>query len=275
MRFSPDSRWLALPPGSAVVYNNGAPRPHQLWTLIIGQLRDYVEANVRALLAQVTPTVDQSLLGGRLLNVVAPPSGSRSRSCSARSRERWAPARRSESMAGAARPMLVWDWRSSSSEPSSPDRLAVVALTPGAGTDPIIDLVVASPVELQSAERRPVVGKRRITPRTSGRRPSGGHGPGTASRNRPPSVERKAGFQIGMTTGPGMQVRGFSIRLEAVQAASTSVTVDLTGLEISLLAQEISKLVGAVAGDATISTRVGPGIGQHRGRPPEWNPVQR
>jgi hypothetical protein len=236
--------------------------PVQLWALITGQLRDYVEANVRALLAQVTPTVDQSLLGGRLLSVVAPPPGNPIADL----------LREIVGALGPGRPVRIHGWRRTPNaglglalvltDPNSPGRLAVVALTPGAGAaDPIIDVVVmpGAPLIFPAPSTGEWSATVTITAQNQWEASSGpGMNPGPPAGTASIQVERKTGFQIGMTAGPGMRVKGFAIKLEAIQTASTSVTVDLIGLEISLLAQEISKLVGAVAGDTAASTGSGP-----------------
>jgi hypothetical protein len=227
--------------------------PVQLWALITGQLRDYVEANVRALMAQVTPTVDQSLLGGRLLSVVAPPAANPIAGL----------LREIVGALGTSTPLRIHGWRRAPnaglglalvlSDPNSPDRLAVVALTPGAGTDPIIDVVVmpGAPLNFSTPSASQWSATVTITAQNQWEASFGpGMNPGPPAGTASIRVERKTRFQIGMTTGPGMRAQGFSISLQAVQAALTSVTVDLTGLEISLLAEEISKLIGATPGGA-------------------------
>jgi hypothetical protein len=230
--------------------------PVQLWALITGQLRDYVEANVRALLAQETPTVDQSLLGGRLLSVVAPPAGNPIADL----------LREIVGALGTSTPLRIHGWRRTPNaglglalvlrNPNSPDRLAVVALTPGAGTDhPIIDVVVMPGAPLNFSFSAPSASQWSATVTITAQNQweasfGPGMNPGPPAGTASIRVERKTGFQIGMTTGPtGMRAQGFSISLQAVQAALTSVTVDLTGLEVSLLAEEISKLIGAAPGD--------------------------
>ena len=235
--------------------------PVQLWALISGQLRDYVEANVRALLVQVTPTVDQSLLGGRLLSVVAPPPGNPIADL----------LRELVGELGTGTPVRIHGWRRAPNaglglalvltDPNSPNRLAVVALTPGAGTDPIIDIVVmpGAPLIFPAPSVAPWSATVTITAQNQWEASFGpGMNPGPPAGSASIQVERKTGFQIGMTAGPGMRVKGFAIKLNSIQGASTSVTADLIGLEISLLTQEISKLVGAAPGGAAISTGSGP-----------------
>jgi hypothetical protein len=238
--------------------------PVELWALITGRLRDYVEANVRVLLAQVTPTVDQSLLGGRLLSVVAPPDGNPIAKL----------LREIVGVVDAGTPLRIHGWRRAPNadlglalvltDPDLPDRLAVVALTPGAGTGPIFDVVVmpGAPLKFPPPNAAPVASDRwsataTITAQNQWEASFGpGMEPGPPAGTAIIHLGRKAPFEIGMRTGPGMGVQGFSITLEAAQGASTSVTVDLTSLEVSLLPQEISKLVGVAL--AAKSTRSGP-----------------
>jgi hypothetical protein len=235
--------------------------PIQLWASVTGRLRDYLEANVRMLLTQLTPTVDQSLLGGRLLSVVTAPDGNPI-------------VRLLREIAGAldtGAPLRIHGWRRAPNadlglalvltDPDFPDRLAVVALTPGAGNGPIIDVVVmpGAPLNFRGPSANPWSATATITAQNQWEASFGpGMDPGPTAGTATIHVERKARFQIGMTTGPGMRMQGFSITLEATQAAPTSITVNLTGLEISLLSEEVSKLVGAAPGNAAISTGSGP-----------------
>jgi hypothetical protein len=240
--------------------------PVELWALFTGRLRDYVEAIVRVLLAQVTPTVDQSLLNGRLLSVVAPPDGNPI-------------AELLREIVGAVdtgTPLRIHGWRRAPNadlglalvvtDPDFPDRLAVVALTPGAGTGPIIDVVVmpGAPLKFPPPNADPLVSDRwsataTITAQNQWEASFGpGMDPGPPVGTAIIHVERKGAFQLGMTAGPGMRVQGFSITLEAAEGASTTVTVDLNSLEVSLLPEEISKLIGAALGVAATSTGSGP-----------------
>lgn len=231
--------------------------PVQLWALITRQLRDYVEANVRALLAQATPTADESLLNGRLLSVVAARAGN-------------PVAELLREIVGTLEPgapVQIRGWRRAPgadlglalvlTDPASPDRLAVVALTPGAGLDPIIDVVVTpgAPINFRGPSAAPWSAAVTVAAPIQWEASFGpGLDPGPPAGTAAVRLERNASFQIGMAAGPGMRAQGFSITLETTQAAPTSVVVDLIGLEIALLPEEISKLVGSTPGSAARPT---------------------
>src|SRR5262245_22707804 len=114
-----------------------------LWKRITDELRNYVAENVRDMLRHVTPTVDQSRLDGRLLSVVAPPDNN---PIAALLRE-------IVGAMGSGTPLRIHGWQRKPNtelglalvltDVEAPDRLAVVAITPGAaGHRPFIDVVV-------------------------------------------------------------------------------------------------------------------------------------
>jgi hypothetical protein len=226
-----------------------------LWSTITDRLRDYVETHVRDVLSQVTPTVDQSQLGGRLLSVVTPPGANPIVTF----------LREIAGAMGPGTPLRIHGWRRKPNaelglalvltDPEAPDRLAVVALTPGTGTSALVDVVVmpGPPLTFPPANTTPASDLWVATATIKAESPwetsfGPGSNPGPPAGNASIHLKRKKAFHVGGEGGPGLSLHGFSISLTATKNGSTSVGLELIGLEVSLLPKEISKLVGSANG---------------------------
>jgi hypothetical protein len=228
------------------------------WTTVTSQLRAYVEQNVLALLAQVGPTVtaDNAQLNGRLLSVIAPPPGNALADLLGDI----------VGMMGVGSRVQLHGWcRDPQHAPADrglavvvvaaddPNRMAVAALTPGSTPgQAVIDAVVRPGA--------PIVFNAQQDPWSCNVTVDGGAGwdasSGPGAPVAPPApnatihTERKTPFTVGMTTGPGLSIGGFALTLTATPDTPTVVQVDLTGLQVALLPEEIARLLGARPDDA-------------------------
>lgn len=233
----------------------------RLWATVVDQLRSYVDANVRTLLAQLQPmtstlTADPALPDGRLLSVVEPPAGT---PLSDLVRQ----------MAGELTvnsQIRVQFWRREPTadlglavvlrHPVTPTRMAIAAVTPAGVDDPIFDVVITAGEPLAfTAGNDPWTATTTVaTPEGWEATSGGGHVSGPPRGALTIRAERKRKHTVGMVGGPGLSIDGFAIGLSATQNGATTVQLDLHGLKVSVLPEGVAKLVGATPGEASEST---------------------
>ncbi len=223
--------------------------PNDLWRLVTAELKAYVDRAVRDLLAQL-PALQpgDALMGGRLLSVVVPPAGNPLTDL----------VRDITGELDADSPVRLHGWRRAPNagpgialvikDPADPTRLAAVAVTPDAANNPLFDVVVSGGAALTFQTPNPPNPAAEWSAAVTVDAPDGwdvaAGGPPPPGGSASVRVERTAPFQAGMTTGPGMRLKGFAITVAANPPAPPTVTVQLRGVEVAILPAELARLVG-------------------------------
>jgi hypothetical protein len=222
--------------------------PNDLWRLVTAELKAYVDRAVRDLLAQL-PALQpgDALMGGRLLSVVVPPAGNPLTDL----------VRDITGELDADSPVRLHGWRRAPNagpgialvikDPADPTRLAAVAVTPDAPDNPLLDVVVSggAALTLPNPPNLTAEWSAAVTVDAPDGWDVAAGGPPPPSGSASVTVKRTASFQAGMTTGPGMRLKGFAITLEVHPPAAPVVTVQLRGVEVAILPAELARLVGA------------------------------
>jgi hypothetical protein len=231
--------------------------PEKLWEELTTAVRAYVDANVQLVLAQLAdllPTLapDPTAGDSRLLSVVTPPANPIIEMI--------------REAAGAltdVSTVRIHGWQRSEgadkglalllTDPTAPQRFAIVAVTPAADGDPIIDVVVKGGGSLEfDADNDPWSVKVTITAPDGW---EGAFGPGMGAAPTAPTatvrLARKTPFEVGMTTGPGLRLTDVSATLTSSPTGPTGVAINLNGVEIALLPAELGKLIGVSPDEGT------------------------
>jgi hypothetical protein len=247
--------------------------PEELWRKLTTVARAYVDANVRLVLAQLAdllPTLapDPTAGDARILSVVMPPANpiidmireaaGALTDVSAVRIHGWQRAPTADK--GLA--LLLTD-------PTAPQRFAIVAVTLAEQNAPIIDVVVKGGGSLEfDADNDPWSVKVKIAAPEDW---EGAFGPGMVPAPPAPTatvhLTRKTPFEVGMATGPGFRMTDVSTTLTSSPTDPTGVAIDLNGVEIAILPAELSKLIGVSPDESTTNSASAPlslrAVGDH------------